>query len=136
MIPYAEKLVSDFLRSHASVVALGARVVSKTPPATEEPWVRVTRLDALNEERSRPEHLIDFMLQFDCYASADNGSPEASLLGRTVRAALHDDLPGTSVADAVVTAVRIAGDSRQPDTTFTPARERIALTAIVWAHSR
>lgn len=135
MIPYAEKIVSDFLRDHEAVVALGARVVSKPPPSRATPWVRVTKLDALNDRRSTPEHLIDFLLQFDCYASDDNGVPEASLLGRTVRAALHDDLPGTTLADAVVTSVRITGDTRLPDPSFEPARERVVLTAAIHIHS-
>lgn len=134
MIPYAEKVVSDFLRTHAAVVALGARVVSKPPEDTGTPWVRVTKIDALNSRRSTPEHLIDFLLQFDCYASDDNGAPEASLLGRTVRAALHDDLPRASLTGAVVTSVRITGDTRVPDTAFERARERVVLTAEIHIH--
>lgn len=135
MIPHGRKICADFLRAHDAVAAITGRVVTRTPDETDEPWVRVTRLDAANEVGSRPEHLIDFMIQLDCYAGGEHGTdgglPEAELLARTVRAALFDDLPG----NAGVTAVRIVGDTQLPDTAFEPARDRIALTALVWMHS-
>lgn len=135
MIPYGLKITADFLRAHDAVTAICDRVVTKTPSSTSEPWVRVARLDARNEAGSAVEHLIDFLLQFDCYAGSEGGLPEAELLGRTVRAALHDDLPGTPDLGAVVTNVRIVGDTDLPDTTFEPARDRVAITALIWMHN-
>lgn len=134
MIPYVEKIASDYLRDHPDVEALGARVVGKTPSSTSEPWVRVTQLDAANEPTSRPEHLIDYLIQFDCYAGSDGGQPEANLLTRTVRAALHD-MPDADHDDAVVTDVRFTSMARIPDVEFEPARERFVLDATVYMHA-
>lgn len=131
-IPDAERIVSDYLRSHADVVALATRVVGKTPDTVSTSWVRVTLLDAANEAGSRPERLIDYMLQLDCFAGATGGQPEANSLARTVRAVLHE-MPGLQ-GGVVVTCVRFIGMARIPDTDFEPARERIVLTATVWMH--
>lgn len=128
-----EKLVSQLLRVHANVAALNTRIVGKTPTQTASSWVRLTQLDARNAPGSRAEHLIDYLFQADCYAGADGGQPEASLLGRTIRAALHE-MAGFSNAEAVVTSVRFNGMVRIPDTEFEPARERVILTATVHMH--
>lgn len=134
LTPDGEKLVSDFLRDHPDLAELGARVVSKTPPDRATPWVRVTQLDAGQATRDPSDHLVEFFLQLDCYAGADGGKPQASLLTRTARAALQT-IAQASHADAVVTGCRISGAARVPDTDFEPARERFVLTATVWAHA-
>lgn len=137
LIPDVEKVVSDFLRQHPSIQALDARVVGKTPRRTDTPWIRVVRLDGNAETTSQVEHLIDFMLQIDCYARkeemGESSQPEANLLGRTARAVLHE-MPAAAHDGAVVTSVRIVGDARIPDQDFEPARERVTLTAIVHIH--
>lgn len=133
LIPYFEKVVCDYLRDTPAVAALiGRRAVGKTPDQTFEPWVRVTLLDATDQPGSRAEHLIEGFVQLDCYASSDNGQPEANLLARTVRAALRD-MPGTR-GDAVVTGTKITGFARLPDLDFKPARERFVIDAQIWAH--
>lgn len=134
MSVYAKKIVSDFLRTHEAIAAFDARVVGKTPKQTTQPWVRVTLIDAQGDRRSRADHLIDFLLQCDCYAGTEGGQPEADRLALAVRAALHDDLPGER-GDAVVTAVLITGHGDRLDTDFEPARPRVIVDASVFAHS-
>lgn len=137
MIPDGELITGAYLREHADVTALRARVTGKTPDDTDStPWVRLTQLDAAQQPGARHDHLTTFLFQLDCYASRRgiNGVPraEAILLARTVRAALVA-MPGQR-DDAVVTAVRMIGHSRRPDTDMEPARERVILTAQVWMH--
>ena len=134
MIPDLEKVAGKYLREHATIVELSARVVGKAPPDTDStPWVRVTQLDAQREPSSRVDHLISYLLQLDCYATEAGGQPQASLLGRTVRAALMD-MPGAR-DDATVTATRILGHLRSPDPDLEPARERVILTVEIHAHA-
>lgn len=142
MIPDIEKITSDYLRAHPDVEDLVGRRVVAYPPDEKRrstPWVRITLLDAPSPPRSSTDHLIRFLVQFDCYAGEDrpgetHGQPEANLLARTVRAALLG-MPAASHDGAVVTDVRFAGMIRLPDTNFEPARERVALTTEIYAHS-
>lgn len=133
--PYVEKIVSDFLRSHDSVEALGARVVGKTPENTETPWVRVTQIGGFSEDI--PDHFVSYLLQLDCYAGAEShtvkGQPGANLLQRTVRAALTEI--GGVHGDAVVSGAQVVNAARVPDDDFEEQRERFVLTVNVWAHS-
>ncbi len=132
MIPDAEKTISSYLRDHPDVSALSTRIVGKTPPATAEPWVRVTELDAPAAAASRADHLISFLVQLDVYAGATGGQPEAKTHARTIRAALHA-MPGVH-DETVVTQVRVIGWLRAPDPDFEPARDRVIITASVIAH--
>jgi len=136
MIPDGEKLVSGYLRTHPAVVALDTRIVATTPDEDKRDttWVKLTQLDATNEARSRPEHLISFLLQLDCYAGKDGGQPEAVLLARTVRAALVA-MPEVSHDGAAVTQARVLSHARIPDTAFEKARERVILTVDVKLHA-
>jgi hypothetical protein len=133
VIPDMEKVVSDYLRADPNVQAVASRIVGKTPATTTEPWVRVTQLDAANDPTSRVEHLIAYLMQFDCYAGSEGGQPEANLLGRIVRASLIL-MPGVHDS-VVVSSTRIVSDPRIPDTDFEPARERRILTARIHAHA-
>jgi hypothetical protein len=135
IIPDAPAIVSGVLRNHPDVMALDARVAGKLPASFTKPWVRVTQLDATNVTGGAPEHLINFYLQFDCYAGSDTdqAQSEASRLGRTIRAVLHS-LPDQSLSGVVVTHVAFASDARIPDEAFTPARERVVLDAEVRMH--
>jgi hypothetical protein len=133
VIPDIEKIVSGYLRELAELQDLDARVVGKTPGSTTAPWVRVTKLDAPNVSNARVEHLIAYLVQFDCYAGVKGGQPEANALAALVRAALIA-LPATPDLGAVVTSSVIVGDGRIPDTDFEPARERVILTATVHMH--
>lgn len=138
MIPYAEKIVSDYLREHPAIEALQARVVGKTPGTTALPWVRVTQLDAAASGGHRSDHLIEFYFQLDCYAGADKsgnseGQPGANTLARTVREALIA-MPDAD-HEAVVNGVDIRSMARIPDTDLEPARERFVLTFLTWIHN-
>ena len=128
MIPDVEKVITAYLEPH--LTALGAKVRGRTPSNTAAAWVRVTILDA---PASFPDHLVDALVQFDCYAGKEGGQEEASLLARTVRAAIVD-MPNASHSGAVVTGAAIVGYLRNPDTMFEPARDRYIITATVWMH--
>jgi len=79
------------------------------------------------------EHLIDNLLQLECYAgSGPNGQEEARELATEIRAALAA-MSGT-FDGAVVTGVRFAGMARVPDQGLEPARQRYILTAHVYMH--
>lgn len=134
MSPDVEKIISGYLREAPEVQALNARIVGKTPSATAEPWVRVTQLDDRSVGGHRSEHLHEFYVQFDCYAGADGGQPEASLLARTVRGLLVG-APSADL-DVTVTGVDIRSHARIPDVGVDePARERFVITALAWIHA-
>lgn len=126
-----ERLVSDYLRTHADIIALGTRIVGKTPDSKTTSWVRVTELSA--PQVNQPDHLVESLMHFDCYAGATGGQPEANNLYRAVRAVLGT-LPGTHALGAV-TGVRIIGGPRDLDTDIEPARDRRILTAYIWSHA-
>lgn len=128
MIPDAELITTEYLKAQT-----GHRVVGETPRNIEDPWVRLTQLDAGNESQSQPDHLIDFLLQLDCYAGVGGGQTEAHLIAGDIRAALHG-MPGVR-GGATVTCVRFAGMPRIPDTALEPPRQRFILTAHVYMHS-
>jgi hypothetical protein len=129
-VPDIEKIVSNILRTHADIVALNARVVGKTPDDKSTPWVRVTELDS--PQINQPEWLISFLVQFDCYAGATGGQPEATNLARAVRAVLTA-APGAQ-SGGVISGVRNLGGPRQLDTDLEPARDYKIHTAEIFAH--
>jgi hypothetical protein len=135
LVPYAQKVISDYLRSHSAVAALTSRVVSKRPSTTGSTWVQVTQIDG--RDASSFDHLIDFAFQFDCYADPDGGLPQANLLGRTVRAALvqafgtHD---GVVISGVVITGDRPLPDPDLKDRDGNP-RDRQIIDATIWMHS-
>ncbi len=134
LAPDAEAIVAVFLRQHPDVVALGASV-RLTPPdkSHADPWVMVTQLGDPNVDGMPVDHLLEHMLQLDCY-SGGGGAPQAKLLARTARAALQT-LEGQARDGATFTSVRFgAGARRSTDTDFKPPRERVTLTAYVCAH--
>lgn len=130
MIPDVERITYAYLDTHPDIAALGTRFVGRTPKDTGSPWVRVTQLDAADNPGSSVERLISYMVQLDIYAG---GRPEVWPHALTIRAALKE-MPGIHDA-VVVTAVRFAGMARIPDQDFEPARERVVLTAVIYAHS-
>jgi hypothetical protein len=141
LTPDAEAVVGAYLREHPDLVALGARVAGRTPSKMTQPWVRLTQLNAPKTAGSTPERLIHYLLQLDAYAgdvamSAHSGQAEASLLARTVRAALVA-MPAETFDDVVVTDAVVHSMPRIPDPDAgEPARERFILTATVRMHAR
>jgi hypothetical protein len=118
LIPDAEAILGDYLRSHPNVEAFNARIVPATPDETGAPWVKVTQLDATDVGGSKNEHLIEWFGTFDCYAGKDAGEADgqevASALTRTVRAALKR-LEDVDPVGAVTSRVRIVSCPRLPD---------------------
>lgn len=132
LAPDGEKVVGRYLRSHASLVALGTRVVGKTPDSTSASWIRCTLLDM--RRISRAQHLFSYMLQLDCYAGATGGQPEANSLALTVQAVLAE-MEGAIDGTTVGAAPGLLGFARIPDTDFEPARERVTMTVEVFLHA-
>lgn len=136
MIPAIEIILGDYLRTYADVMALGARVATKTPRTHKDPWVRITLLDP--QDIGSQEHAFDFLVQLDCFAGdtaieSHDGQMEALTLARTVRAALKA-AQGQTIGGTVVARVKFTGMTSVPDTTSEPARDRYVLTASVVAH--
>lgn len=129
MIPSAEKIVSAYLRS-----ITGERVVSVTPVETLEPWIRVTLLADPSTDGGVADHLIEAMLQVDCFAGESGGQGTVDLLRRTVRESFTT-MHTASHTGAVVTGCEVTGTARIPDVAFEPAMERYAMTVTVWMHS-
>lgn len=140
-IPDAEALIGAHLRDHPDLEALNARVAGHAPAdGATSPWIRLTLLDAQNDAQSIPEHLIDYMLQLDCYASAGAmrdhvGQAEANRVALAARAVLHS-MPQEFTGDAVITSARFVSMARIPDEGYEPARERVILTATIFLHAR
>lgn len=138
VIPDAEALVGSWLRDHADITALGARVAPRTPNSLTMPWIRVTQLDAPPINRAGFDWAIDYLMQFDCYAGSDamtahSGQAEASLLARTTRAVLRS-VEGSVMGDVAISRVRITTHLRSADTAMEPARERVILVAQILMH--
>jgi hypothetical protein len=133
----AVAIVGDYLRGSEAVAALvGKRVSHKSPDTFEEPWVRITQLDARNETGNRKvEHLVSYYLQIDCYAGSDNRYAEAFDLAAAVRVALTV-MPKASLEGGVATDVGFLSMPAQPDMDLKPARERLILDAEVFMHPR
>lgn len=133
MIPDFEALLFTYLKNRTEIQQLGAQIVPVTPSSTADPWVRVTQLDA-DSAQPHIDHVVGCMVQLDCYAAADGGQEEASELTRRVREALRV-MRFSSHSGAVITDAQFLSCPRLPDEDFEPARERYALTAIVYGHS-
>lgn len=137
-VPDAELIVGAYLRTHADIVALQTRVVGETPSDTDGSWVQLIELDAPSDPRSTADHLVASYFQVSIYASKDgvDGSQqkELSSLRLAVRRVLQD-MPAASLSGAVVSRVRINGDSRIPDPTFKPSRQRRIISATVYLHA-
>jgi len=121
-----EKLVAFYLRER------GFRVVGEPPSDRDSAWVKCQLITTDN--RTRPDYLVRYLIQADCYAGKDGGLPEAVTLALDVRAAL-EELVGER-DQGTVTASRNVGQLRSPDASqaFEPARERVILQQEVFAH--
>lgn len=133
-IPNAEKIIAAAVRA-----ATDTRVVGKTPSNTDDSWVRLVQIDAREVDGARHDHLVEVLVQLDCYAGTEGGQPEATALGRAVRAALKD-LPNNAHEGATITGSAIRRHQRLPDAQLQDAvtggsRERVILTAVVWMHA-
>ncbi len=129
-IPDIEAALTTYLKNRPSLDELSARVVATTPSNTEAPWVRIIQLDA--KAVGGLEHLVDWLVQLDCYAGS-GGQKEASALTRAVRSELAA-MPEVGATGLVVTCVRFLSCPRIEDTDFEPARQRFSLTTAIWGH--
>jgi hypothetical protein len=112
-------------------------VVGETPESTTKPWIRITLIDPQNATGiNRVEHLVSYYLQFDCYAGAGGGEPEAFGLAKAVRSALVEALPGSEIAEAVATNAIAVSMHYSPDTELDDARARFILDVEIYMHPR
>lgn len=118
------RVVNDLLRDN------DFRAVNKRPDETGAAWVQTTMLNA-GDGAENIDHLITYLLQAECYASADNGPPEAFDAAVEVRRLLKQ-MPGLDLP-IVVTKVKVSGPAMIPDEGMTPWRQRGVLTVQVWA---
>lgn len=130
-----EKVVGTYLRDHPEISALDARIASAIPTNFTRPWIKLNQLDASNVTNAQPEHVIEYYLQFDCYAGSGdaNAREAASAIARTVRSVLKQ-AEGDMIDNVVVTQVTFTSHTRLPDTAFDPARERYVLDALLRCH--
>ena len=134
MLPDIEILVVAHLRNTQSVIDLTTRIGTRTPSSLAGQFVKVTVLDDQQTPGSKALHLVDCLVQIDCYGSSnrDSAHAEASLLARTVREAVIA-MPSASHTGAVVSSAR-ASSRRLPDTDLEPARERYIVTGTLSLH--
>lgn len=136
LLPNMEMLLTGWLRNHADIVALDARVATSTPSKMTRPWIRVTKTDAT--DNGGLEHFVTYTFQIDSYAGslameASAGTMTAWRLGQTARAVLH--ALKRTVADGVtISQVRFTTDRSIPDENFEPAMERYVLVVEIKAH--
>lgn len=128
--PDVEAITATYLLAHS---ALDDRIGGRHPKTTATPWIKLTQIG--DSVFSRSTRLVHAYLQFDCYGGNDKDTAqgEASLLARTLRAALND-MPAATHTGAVVTGVVFTANRRVPDPDFTPDRERFILDATVYCH--
>jgi hypothetical protein len=131
LIPDIEKIVTDYLRAHADIVALNTRIRVTPPDDKSTSWVKVTKLSAPSV--NSPDHLIEYMTQFDCFAGESGGVPEVNTLSRTVRAVVKS-MEGVTGA-ATITGVHFQDGPRNVDPDLEKARDRVTMTAFIWAHA-
>lgn len=132
LVPDIEKAIAKYLRDTTS-----ARVVAH-PPGDEDrdtSWVMYTLISSPREARSSVDRVIHFRVQFDCYAGAEGGLPEARGLMAEVRGAMCD-MPLEDHEEVVVTYVRPQGGQRLMDTAMEPARDRYTFDTVVTAHGK
>lgn len=139
LLPDIETLAAGWLRYHPDLLALDARVATKTPANMTRPWVRVAQLDAVDDPRSSLEHLIATTLQVDCYAGRDamaaHDGPMTAWRVKAATRAILKSVQRTTIDGVVVTKVRFIGDRNVPDETFEPAMDRYVLTVEITAHA-
>lgn len=142
-IPRIEAILFTYLGDHPDLS--GVRVAGSLPSKQSQqaaPWVKVVQLDA-TDRSSGLEHLIEYLVQFDCYAGATaqrehDGQSEAADVALTVRALLkaaQGTVLDTGLSrDLAVSQVSFAGMPRLPDTDYEKPRERYVLTAEITGH--
>lgn len=139
LLPEMEVLLAGWLREHAALVALDARVAIRRPSTMSRPWIYVQQLNATDYPRARREHLVTYLFQLDVYAGQDaitdhTGWQTAKTVSRTTRGVLHS-LRGTTQDDIAVSGVRFVDDRPLEDTDFEPPMERYVLTVELTAHA-
>lgn len=138
LLPDMETLLTGWLRNHADIATLDARVATSTPSKMTRPWIRVTKIDANDDERSLLEQLVAYTFQIDSYSGSNAmavsaGSMTAWRLSATARAVLHA-MKGTVANGVTISQVRFTTDRSIPDEAFEPAMERYVLVVEIKAH--
>lgn len=129
----AVSIIVGYLLTQESVTDLvGDRIAHKTPETLDDPWVRITQLDARNETGTREvEHLVSYYLQIDAYAGKANRYTEVEDLAIAVRAALVV-ITRAHLDGAVATDVGFLSMPSDPDPD--EGRERMITDVEIFMH--
>lgn len=125
----AEKAVSSYLRDHADIMALGTRVVGKPPSDTAGSWIQVTLINEAPLDLG--DYAQEVYVQFDCYAGAEGGQPEANRLAMAVKSVLNQ-LRNSSESGGLLGSARASRGPRDVDPDI--KRDRCIVTSYVWLH--
>jgi hypothetical protein len=129
VLPDAEKVIRDYLLSVAQVTALiGQRVYTVSQSGPQYPYVTIQRFGGIPTSRLR---IDSASIQVDCWG---NNQAEASLVARTVRAALHAAKSYVHQAGVITGVDDELGLSWQPDTTYATPKARFVFGVAVHLH--
>jgi hypothetical protein len=130
LVPDAEALVSQFLRSRDEITTLVAqRVFTAIPNDPTFPLLLVRRV-AGAPVTSRPLHLDAPVIQLDAFGGSKK---QAHDLLETARAVMAVGLEGKR-AGGTVSGVRFGPMSWLPDADYTPARARYTADVEIFLH--
>jgi hypothetical protein len=129
VLPDAERIVSEFVRSRAEVSTLvDARVYTELPKKASDrdfPIVRLTRTGG--GATTSPRFLDRAILTFDVWGGTKY---EARLVAETLAAVL-DDIAGYTIHGGYATGSSPGSLRYLPDETFEPAKPRYSFDVIV-----
>ena len=125
----AERLTSTWLRSRTSITSIVAdRVYTATPENPTFPLMRINQYGG-SPVFSKPLYLDRAAMQFDCYGGA-------KVLARQLADAVRSELAAMvgSHSLGVVTSVEFGEMRYLPDDSYSPAKPRWIVEAVVYSH--
>jgi hypothetical protein len=133
LLPDIERMVSNYLRANADVIALvGSRVYTVSPkdPTGKFPFVRLTRVSG-TPLFSAPLKYDQARIQVDCWGGSKQLAWQTAA---TIMAVLAAGFVGDH-AEGTVVGVDIGTLQDLPDTTFDPPQPRWLFDAVITARS-
>lgn len=127
--------IEAFLVAYLKRSLPGTKVATENPDKLAEPWIRITLLDPRDVTGVNIDYLIDYMVQFDCFAGNLGTAAQGSGLALTTRAHLLA-MEGAHPELVVSKVEFLSGPRHAPDdTSVEPAIPRYELTASITAHA-
>ncbi len=132
ILPNWEKVVTDFLRAQAELLArIGDRVYTAIPKGATYPLVRVTQI---TDEKMTSEPLwgVEAIIQVEAYGGT---KATASGVARLCEGLLAARVRGTYADEnAVVSGFSGGGMQDLPDDEYEPAKPRFVFTCSIFGH--